>query len=304
MTAQVSVFRVEELDCATEENELREVLTPLTGVRGLEFDLVARHVRVRHDLDTPDSIAAAIRSAGMRPKLLIATPTATNSRSLSTRTIVTTVAAGVLAIGSEVIVIAGAKEQSIPVAILAVAAIALGGRDTLRKGLQALITRRLTMALLMSVAVIGALIIGQWPEAAVVIWLFGVAELIEALSLERARNAIRSLVALAPETAHMRAADGTWVETPAGDVPTGATLLVRPGERIALDGTVSSGTSSAPARRYPCLRRRQSGAGRQTGRRLLLVDRCYFCRVNHVTQKRAGGDAQEEAPIPAFSDFV
>ncbi len=82
------------------------------------------------------------------------------------------------------------------------------------------------------------------PEAAVVIWLFGVAELIEALSLERARNAIRSLVALAPETAHLRAADGTWVETPAGDVPTGATLLVRPGERIALDGTVSSGTSS------------------------------------------------------------
>jgi Cd2+/Zn2+-exporting ATPase len=57
------------------------------------------------------------------------------------------------------------------------------------------------MALLMTVAVIGAVAIGQWPEAAVVIWLFGLAELIEALSLERARNAIRSLVALAPETA-------------------------------------------------------------------------------------------------------
>ena len=244
MTAQVSVFRVEELDCATEENELREVLTPLTGVRGLEFDLVARHVRVRHDLDTPDSITAAIRSAGMRPKLLIATPTATNSRSLSTRTIVTTVAAGVLAIGSEVIVIAGAKEQSIPVAILAVAAIALGGRDTLRKGLQALITRRLTMALLMSVAVIGALIIGQWPEAAVVIWLFGLAELIEALSLERARNAIRSLVALAPETALVRVDGGGWVSNPTGEVAVGAVVSVKPGERIPLDGTITFGTST------------------------------------------------------------
>ena len=80
MTTIVSVFRDEELDCATEENELREVLTPLTGVRGLEFDLVARHVRVRHELETPDTIAAAIRSVGMRPKLLIAEPTATNSR--------------------------------------------------------------------------------------------------------------------------------------------------------------------------------------------------------------------------------
>lgn len=243
MTTQVSVFRVEELDCATEENELREVLTPLAGVRGLEFDLVARHVRVRHELETTEPIVAAIRSAGMRPKLLIATPTAANTRSLSTRTIVTTIAAGVLAIGSEVIVIAGADEQSIPVAVMAVAAIALGGRDTLRKGFQALITRRLTMALLMSVAVLGALIIGQWPEAAVVIWLFGLAELIEALSLERARNAIRSLVALAPETALVRA-DGGWVSTATGDIPVGAILSVKPGERIALDGVVSFGVST------------------------------------------------------------
>ena len=244
MTTQVSVFRVEELDCATEENELREVLTLLAGVRGLEFDLVARHVSVRHELETTEPIVAAIRSAGMRPKLLIATPKAANTRSLSTRTIVTTIAAGVLAIGSEVIVIAGADEQSIPVAVMAVAAIALGGRDTLRKGFQALITRRLTMALLMSVAVLGALIIGQWPEAAVVIWLFGLAELIEALSLERARNAIRSLVALAPETALVRAEGGGWVSTPTGAIPVGAILSVKPGERIALDGVVSFGVST------------------------------------------------------------
>lgn len=244
MTTSVSVFRVEELDCATEENELREVLTPLTGVRSLEFDLVARHVRVRHDLDTPDSIATAIRGAGMRPKLLIAEPNATSSRSLSNRMIVTTVVAGMLAISSELIVIAGVKERSIPVAVLALAAIAIGGRDTLRKGFQALITRRLTMALLMSVAVIGALIIGQWPEAAVVIWLFGLAELIEALSLERARNAIRSLVALAPETALIRIDRGGWVSSATGDIGVGVIVLVKPGERIPLDGTVTFGTST------------------------------------------------------------
>jgi Zn2+/Cd2+-exporting ATPase len=244
VTSTVSVFRVEELDCATEENELREVLTPLSGVRGLEFDLVARHVRVRHELDTPESIASAIRGAGMRPKLLLAEPTALNSRSLSNRAIITMVIAGILAIGSELIVIAGVKERSIPVAVLALGAIALGGRDTLRKGLQALLKRRLTMALLMSVAVIGALIIGQWPEAAVVIWLFGLAELIEALSLERARNAIRSLVGLAPETASVRTEDGSWISTPTDGVAVGATVLVRPGERIPLDGTVASGTST------------------------------------------------------------
>ena len=65
--------------------------------------------------------------------------------------------------------------------------------------------------------------IGQWPEAAVVIWLFGVAELIEALSLERARNAIRSLVAPGPGDARTCArADGVASRRAAGDVPIGA----------------------------------------------------------------------------------
>ena len=170
------MFRVEELDCATEENELRDALTPLDGVRRLDFDLIARRVTVTHQLDSPALIEAAIRQAGMRPRLLIAalSDSPTQRPSLARSTIVTTVAAGLLAVGSELLVVAGLGEQSVPVAVLAVAAIALGGRETLRKGWQALRSRRLTMNLLMSVAAIGAVAIGQWPEAAVVIWLFGV----------------------------------------------------------------------------------------------------------------------------------
>ncbi|MBK9969992.1 MAG: heavy metal translocating P-type ATPase [Acidimicrobiaceae bacterium] len=239
----VVTYRVEELDCATEENDLRAVLTPLTGVRSLEFDLVGRRVRVRHDLESPAPIEAAIRELGMRPSVVVGAEGASLDRSLSRRSVIVTVVAGLFAVGSEVAVILGADEQSVLVAVLAVIAIALGGRDTLRKGFQALRSRRMTMSLLMSVAVIGAIAIGQWPEAAVVIWLFGVAELIEALSLERARNAIRSLVGLAPETASMRR-DGGWVAVATGEVPLDAVILVKPGERIALDGRVTSGASS------------------------------------------------------------
>ncbi len=239
----VVTFRVEELDCATEENDLRAVLAPLPGVRSLEFDLVGRRVRVRHDLDSPATIEAAIRELGMRPSAVVDSEDTPLARGLSRRTMVVAAVAGVLAIGSEVVVIAGVDEQSVLVAVMAAAAIALGGRDTLRKGLQALRSRRMTMSLLMSVAVIGAIVIGQWPEAAVVIWLFGVAELIEALSLERARNAIRALVGLAPETATVRRA-GEWVEVPTGDVPLDAVILVKPGARIALDGRVATGSSS------------------------------------------------------------
>ena len=241
-----TVFRVAELDCATEEGELREVLSPLDGVRWLEFDLVGRQVRVHHDRASVEQIADAIRKAGMRATLLTETETPTQlagQRRLPRRTLFIAAIAGVLAIGSEIAVVARAGEHSILVAVMAGVAIALGGRDTLRKGFQALRSRRLTMGLLMSVAVIGAVAIGQWPEAAVVIWLFGVAELIEAMSLERARHAIRSLVELAPEITRIQVR-AKWVDTPTGDVAIGAIMLVKPGERFALDGTVTSGSST------------------------------------------------------------
>lgn len=240
-----SKFRVEELDCATEENELRRVLGQLDGVRSLEFNLVARQATVSHTLASPAPIEAAIRAAGMRPKLLIEKPAAeVADRSLPLTTLIVTGVAGLLAISSEAAVIAGAKEQSVLVGILAGLSIALGGRDTLGKGWQSLISRRLSIALLMSVAVVGAIVIGQWPEAAVVVWLFGVAELIEALSLERARNAIRSLVVLAPEMALVRTADSGWATVSASSVNLGDVVQVKPGERIPLDGTVTIGNST------------------------------------------------------------
>ena len=95
----------------------------------------------------------------MRPSVVVEAEGAELSRSLSRRSVVVMVGAGVLAVGSEVAVIAGADEQSLLVAVLALAAIALGGRDTLRKGFQALRSLRMTMSLLMSVAVIGAIAI-------------------------------------------------------------------------------------------------------------------------------------------------
>ncbi|MNO79178.1 putative cadmium-transporting ATPase [compost metagenome] len=95
----------------------------------------------------------------------------------------------------------------------------------------------------MSIAVTGALLIGQWPEAAMVSVLFAIAELIEAKSLERARRAIRGLLQLAPEQATVLV-DGEWRSIPAKTVVPGAHVRVRPGERIALDGEVLNGRSS------------------------------------------------------------
>ncbi|MEY4803313.1 MAG: hypothetical protein RLZZ274_2044, partial [Cyanobacteriota bacterium] len=113
-----------------------------------------------------------------------------------------------------------------------------------RKGLAALRQGRLNINALMSVAVTGAFLIGRFPEAAMVMALYAVAEAIEARAVERARQAITSLMALAPEEAEIRQSDGRWQRLAARAAAIGDVVRVRPGERLPLDGTVLSGVSA------------------------------------------------------------
>ncbi|MFT3721449.1 heavy metal translocating P-type ATPase [Pseudorhodoferax sp.] len=126
----------------------------------------------------------------------------------------------------------------------AAAAIWLSGVETYAQGLAALRRGRLNINALMSVAVTGAFLIGQWPEAAMVMALYAIAEAIEARAADRARHAIAGLLALAPQQAEVLQDDGRWRAQPAGEIPVGATVRIRPGERVPLDGVVLQGSSS------------------------------------------------------------
>ncbi|MCA3086418.1 MAG: heavy metal translocating P-type ATPase, partial [Rhodocyclaceae bacterium] len=244
-------FKIQNMDCPTEEALVRKAIGGLPGVVALEFDLINRILTVGHTLTNAGSIDTALRSIGMAGVPLAAgKPGATTvaadehqAASISKRQWILMTVAGIAAISAEVVAYTTGNETSIAVALLALIAIFTGGVETLKKGWIALKTFTLNINLLMSVAVIGAVAIGQWPEAAVVIWLFGIAEMIEVLSLDRARNAIRALMANAPETAFVQQADGAWSEVPADQVAVGLIVRVRPGERIALDGIVVSGQS-------------------------------------------------------------
>lgn len=101
------------------------------------------------------------------------------------------------------------------------------------KGLAALRKMRLNINALMTVAVTGAFLIGQWPEAAMVMALYAIAELIEARSVDRARNAIKGLLDMTPEKAEVRQADGSWAESPVTTVAIGAIVRIKPGARSA-----------------------------------------------------------------------
>lgn len=243
------LYKIEKMDCPTEEALLRKALHGMPGVLALDFNLMQRTLRVEHSLADPSPITNAIAALDMTPILQAsgASPAPRSDRvgpAISRQQWILMTVAGVAAIGAEAVAYTTGSETSVPVALLAIIAILMGGLKTLKKGWIALKTLTLNINLLMSVAAIGAVLIGEWPEAAVVIWLFGLAEMIEALSLDRARNAIRGLMALAPEMAAVRQPDGSWQETKAEAVPLGAIVRVKPGERMALDGVVESGRSS------------------------------------------------------------
>ncbi|WP_446425515.1 heavy metal translocating P-type ATPase [Mailhella sp.] len=128
--------------------------------------------------------------------------------------------------------------------LFALLAIALSGVETYKAGWRSVRSLDLNMTALMSVAVTGAVLIGQFPEAAMVMVLYNVSEAIEGRVILRARRAVKELLALSPETATVRQPDGSWRETDCRAVALGAMVRVRPGERIALDGIVRQGRSA------------------------------------------------------------
>ena len=124
------------------------------------------------------------------------------------------------------------------------ASIVVGGASIARSGIAALFaTRRPDINFLMTVAVIGAAGIGAWLEGALVVVLFSIGEALEGVAMDRARSSLSKLIQLAPETARVLRQEEE-VEVPVGDVVVGEEVVVRPGERVSVDGTVLRGGSS------------------------------------------------------------
>lgn len=242
-------YRIENMDCPTEEALIRARLAKLPGVTGLEFNLLQRTLTVSHELPTLEPVEQALSAIDMQavridgmsapaaaPTTTPAEPTSTNWWPL--------VVAGVAAVLAEGVDWWSRGSNHWLVVVLALVAICTGGLSTYKKGWVALRNRNLNMNALMSIAVTGAMLIGHWPEAAMVMVLFALAEVIEARSLDRARHAIRGLMDLAPDTATVRRPDGSWLEVQAKTVALGSVVRLRPGQRVALDGVVLSGRSS------------------------------------------------------------
>lgn len=250
-------YRIANMDCASEEADIRRALAPVSGVHGLRFQLAARVLSIQAEAVALPQALSAIRQAGYNPQPLTPPPASADGEAAmvsGVRPHPTRFMEGwgpmlialALAVAAEVIGFAGSDAGWMPWVgrALAAAAIALSGLETYRKGLLALRQGRLNINALMTVAVTGAFVIGQWPEAAMVMALYALAERIEARSVDRARQAIQTLLDLAPREAMVQQADESWQRQPVEQIALGQLIRMAAGERVPLDGTIVAGQSA------------------------------------------------------------
>ncbi len=236
-----SVYRVEGMDCHDEVAILERRLKPLPGLEALSADVLNQRLRVKYDaarLSAAD-VAEAVASTGMRAWLEDERPVTVRTGSAATRLALVALSGAAFG-GGFLLHLAGAGREWIFAAYAV--SMAAGGIYTARRAFSAARTFTLDINVLMLVAVAGAVAIGEWSEGAAVLFLFALAQLLETRSMERARHAIRALMELAPSKALVRR-DGAERLVAVDDLAIGDTILVRPGEKIPMDGVVLEGAS-------------------------------------------------------------
>ena len=239
------LLRVPAMDCPTEEAQIRRALEQFPAIRRLSFDLAARTLSLDVPTDAWSDIQAALKKAGFDSELPTEEPSV-DSAAQSRNQFVQPIAALLVAIVAEAVAYVAPETLVWKLLGMGIAgvAIALSGLSVFKKGLAAVLRGQLNINALMSLAVAGAFVIGEWPEAAMVMALYAIAELIEARAVDRARNAIKSLLELSPQQAEVRQPNGSWLQILAKEIQVGQIVRVRPGERFALDGKVTLGNSA------------------------------------------------------------
>ena len=256
-----SRFIVPQMDCPVEQGMVESALAGMPGVFEAVCSLDDASVLVRH---APSALWPAARTlaalgfgarlertgsgggsaAGAKPAAGPASPGIAWKRILAGGALAALAEACSLAAEGGLSPWEGSAAQLPWLALgLSLCAVALCGLDTFRRGWNAARRLALNMNVLMSVAVLGAIAIGEYPEAAMVVVLFELAEAIEARTSGHARDAVARLLDAAPEMAEVKQEDGSWKAVSADSVRAGSLVRVKPGGRIPLDGTVAEGSS-------------------------------------------------------------
>ncbi len=238
-SAPVTSYLVDGLCCATEARQIERKLAGRADVRRIDFDFVQKRMTVEGGIP-PAHVERSVAELGMRASRESGGEGRGERLDRQWRAAYTLVS-GICWAGALIAFhVLGAHAIGVAASL---AAIVAGGRYIVPRGLRAAKSLALDMNFLMTIAAVGAVIIGEYLEGASAMFLFSLAQWLESRSMDRARNAIRSLMKLSPAVATV-VRDGREVRVAADEVAIGETVIVRPGERIPVDGEVAGGRSS------------------------------------------------------------
>ncbi|MHB9025878.1 MAG: heavy metal translocating P-type ATPase [Armatimonadota bacterium] len=235
-----SSLRVSGLDCPDCAAALTRKLQAAEGVEEAELNMGTGLLTVRGSLPQAEVIRL-VKSAGYSAAPAKETPARRDFIHSHLR-LITTVLSAIFLVTAWLLARFDAPERLAIVGYLL--AILIGGVWTFRRGWSSLLARQLDMNVLMSVAVTGAVLIGEWSEGASVAVLYSLSNMLESYTMEKTRQSIRGLMEEAPREALVRR-DGEEIRLPVEEVRVGDLVIISPGEKIAVDGVVEVGNSSA-----------------------------------------------------------
>ncbi|MFP8954252.1 heavy metal translocating P-type ATPase [Natrialbaceae archaeon A-arb3/5] len=248
---------VPDMDCASCANKVENALDVADGIDDVETRPASGRVTVTvADGIESETVVETVESAGYE-----ATPISDgNETHAEDRAVWKSRRAVGTAIGAVIVTVGMALQFVFPAAdpalwtvagrtyelshLLFIAAVAVAGTPILRNGYYSARNRSLDIDFLMSLGIVASVAAHHPFEGAILAVLFSVAELLERFSMDRARDSLRELMDLSPDTATVRRADGREETVPVDELEIGETVVVRPGEKIPADGTVLEGTSA------------------------------------------------------------
>ncbi|MNR75536.1 putative cadmium-transporting ATPase [compost metagenome] len=304
-------FQLKGVCCSSETSQVERKLATLQGIATVAINPVSFQMTVTHEAPV-EAIQQAVDALGYTAEPLRLKPVeqaAPSSFWSQHGQKLATVLSGMAVLAGWLASLRWGESQAGVIGLFALATV-VGGFQTFRQGLRSIRARSFDMNALMTIGVTGAILIGEWAEAGAIAFLYAVSNWLEAAAMERTRNSLRGLIEMAPKTARIKGCSGE-AEVPVEEVDLDDILVVRPGEKIAMDGVVLEGHSSvnqAPitGESIPVAKTSGSevfagtvnGAGALEVRVTKRVEDTTLARIIHMVE-----DAQSErASVQSFVD--
>ncbi|MBK0005674.1 cadmium-translocating P-type ATPase [Bacillus sp. S35] len=236
---KMKTYMIEGMDCAACANTIVNHLKTVPAVKDVRVNFSTGKAQIEHDNEA-DDIIKEVSKAGYTATLVTSSRQPAESRHHKGKNGPIIFSGILIALG---FIGYHTGIASYMITVLYAIAMIVSGYKPAKSAYYGIKSRSLDMNVLMTVAALGAAVIGEWLEGATVVWLFALGVALQTRSIEQTRNSIRGLMDLAPSEAWVKE-NGQLIKKAAEDISIGTTIVVKPGDRIPLDGEITNGESS------------------------------------------------------------